>query len=162
MLLNATKITGPTLPPRFLLMVANGMARIFINMKEAEMAPATWDVCYSFLRVSALTGRLVALSNVVRQSVGLDECWPCCCPRALCPLQPAEVLRIQKYKFEKDRRLALGSTLLQRAVIHWSFSVSYPDIVILRTGQYRCLSSGDVVRDGLYPNPPRLGYALIF
>lgn len=49
-------------------------------------------------------------------------------------VQPEEVQRIKRYKFDKDRRLALGSLLLQRAVIHWTFGIPYDDIVIKRTG----------------------------
>lgn len=42
---------GPPLHPRFLPMVSNGLARIALHAKAQDMTPATWDVCYSFLRV---------------------------------------------------------------------------------------------------------------
>lgn len=42
---------GPPLHPRFLPMVSNGLARIALHAKAQDMTAATWDVCYSFLRV---------------------------------------------------------------------------------------------------------------
>jgi hypothetical protein len=48
--------------------------------------------------------------------------------------QPEDAAKVRKYRFEKDRRLALGSQLLQRAVIAWTFGVPYRDILIARTG----------------------------
>lgn len=49
---------------------------------------------------------------------------------------------MKRYRFEKDRRLALGSQLLQRAVIAWTFGVPYQDILIARTGAFLvCLAS---------------------
>lgn len=56
-----------------------------------------------------------------------DYCW-------IGLVQPEEVARIKRYKFDKDRRLALGSCLLQRAVIHWTFGIPYDEICIQRTG----------------------------
>jgi 4'-phosphopantetheinyl transferase len=44
-----------------------------------------------------------------------------------------DAAKIQRFRFEKDRRLSLGSQLLQRAVIAWTFGVSYSEIVISRT-----------------------------
>lgn len=40
-----------------------------------------------------------------------------------------------RYKFDKDRRLALGSLLLQKATIAWTFGVPYEEIQIQRTGR---------------------------
>lgn len=88
--------SAPTLPPRLLPMISNGMARLVINMKEAYMTPATWKLCYSLFRAE-------------------------------------DAAKIQRFRFEKDRRLSLGSQLLQRAVIAWTFGVSYSEIVISRT-----------------------------
>lgn len=88
--------SAPTLPPRLLPMISNGMARLVVNMKEAYMTPATWKLCYSLFRAE-------------------------------------DAAKIQRFRFEKDRRLSLGSQLLQRAVIAWTFGVSYPEIVISRT-----------------------------
>lgn len=48
--------------------------------------------------------------------------------------QPEDAAKVRRYRFEKDRRLALGSQLLQRAVIAWTFGVPYQDILIARTG----------------------------
>ena len=77
-------------------MVSNGMARLAINMKEAYLTPAVWDVCLSLF-------------------------------------SPEDAAKIRRYRFDKDRRLALGSQLLQRAVIAWTFGVNYKEIVISRT-----------------------------
>ena len=49
--------------------------------------------------------------------------------------QDDEKSRVTRYKFDKDRRLALGSLLLQKAVISWTFGVIYQDIQIDRTGK---------------------------
>lgn len=50
--------------------------------------------------------------------------------------QPEDAARVKRYRFEKDRRLSLGSQLLQRAVIAWTFGVPYRDILIARTGAF--------------------------
>ena len=44
---------APALPPRLLPMISHGMARLAINMKDAAMTPATWEVVYSVLKVRA-------------------------------------------------------------------------------------------------------------
>ena len=51
------------------------------------------------------------------------------------PTQPEEAKSVTRYRFEKDKRLALGSRLLQRAVIHWTFGVQYDKVIIQRTGK---------------------------
>lgn len=47
-------VDAPALPPRLLPMVSHGMARLAINMKDAVMAQATWDVVLSVLSVRVL------------------------------------------------------------------------------------------------------------
>jgi len=43
--------TSPFLSPDILPMVANGLVRIAIDMKNEKMTDETWDVCFSILRV---------------------------------------------------------------------------------------------------------------
>ena len=67
---------------------------------------------------------------------------------------PEDAAKIKRYRFEKDRRLALGSQLLQRAVIAWTFGVDYEGIVISRTEKgkpffnYKHLKEGPKAREG--------------
>jgi len=45
---------APLLPGRLLPMVSHGMARLAINMKDAAMTPATWEVALSVLKVGTM------------------------------------------------------------------------------------------------------------
>lgn len=46
-----------------------------------------------------------------------------------------EIKQIETYRFEKDRKLALGSRLLQRQLIHQVFHIPFDEIQIKRTQQ---------------------------
>ncbi len=141
---------APLLPGRLLPMVSHGMARLAINMKDAAMTPATWEVALSVLKVCTMM--------IVRpraRAFRLSWCWTLRPTTTLTfthvhttttrALQPEDAAKVKRYRFEKDKRLALGSQLLQRAVVAWTFGVPYREIIIARTGTCylslsRCLS----------------------
>ena len=52
---------------------------------------------------------------------------------ALSLLPPEDAERVERFKFEKDKKLAMGSRLLQRAAISSLFGVSWRDVQIGRT-----------------------------
>jgi hypothetical protein len=54
---------APALPPHLLPMISHGMARLAINMKDAEMTPATWEVVLSLLKVRLCFFRMCGWVN---------------------------------------------------------------------------------------------------
>lgn len=52
--------SNPALPEGLLPMVANGLVRVAIDMKDEIMTPETWEVCLSILRVGTRTHKQTA------------------------------------------------------------------------------------------------------
>jgi hypothetical protein len=118
---------APLLPERLLPMISHGMARLAINMKDEAMTPATWEVVLSVLKVCCVC---VPISSQSIHTKHLQMHQPKQTP------QPEDAAKVKRYRFDKDKRLALGSQLLQRAVVAWTFGVPYRDILIARTGKF--------------------------
>lgn len=97
-------------------------------MSMDELVEPREDYVYQPLpSAPALPVRLLPMisNGMARLAINMKDCvlTPATWEVVLSLVSPEDAAKITRYRFDKDRRLSLGSQLLQRAVIAWTFGV---------------------------------------
>ena len=113
-------------------------SRLSRRLSMDELVEPREDYVYQPLpSAPALPVRLLPMisNGMARLAINMKDCvlTPATWEVVLSLVSPEDAAKITRYRFDKDRRLSLGSQLLQRAVIAWTFGVPYPTIAITRT-----------------------------